>query len=71
MALVHSEKCAVESSGWTPRRWLSRLIDGLREWRRAADDRHHLAGLNDHNLKDLGLSRHDVDQGAPPRDRLW
>jgi uncharacterized protein YjiS (DUF1127 family) len=69
MALVHSGKCAVGSSGWTPR-LLARLIAWLREWRRAADDRHYLAALNDYNLKDLGLSRHDVDQGAAPRDLI-
>jgi uncharacterized protein YjiS (DUF1127 family) len=28
------------------------LIGRLREWHRAADDRHYLAGLNDHDLKD-------------------
>jgi len=71
MALVYSEKCAVESSGRTSWQWLSWLIDWLREWHRAADDRHYLAGLNDHDLRDLGLSRHDVDRDATLRDRLW
>jgi uncharacterized protein YjiS (DUF1127 family) len=47
------------------------LIGRLREWHRAADDRHYLAGLNDHGLRDLGLSRLDVDRGSTFRDRLW
>jgi uncharacterized protein YjiS (DUF1127 family) len=71
MALVHGEKCAVESSRSSPRRWLAWLIAWLREWHRAADDRHYLAGLSDHDLRDLGLSRLDVDQGSTFRDRLW
>jgi uncharacterized protein YjiS (DUF1127 family) len=47
------------------------LIGWLRRWHRATDDRHYLASLNDHNLKDLGLSRYDVDRGSTFRDRLW
>jgi uncharacterized protein YjiS (DUF1127 family) len=71
MVLVHNGKCAVGSSAATPRRWLSWLIDQMRSWHRATDDRHYLASLNDHNLRDLGLSRLDVDQGPTFRDRLW
>ena len=70
MALVHSEICAAASSAWTPQRWLSWLIEWLQKWRRAAADRRYLAGLNDYNLKDLGLSRHDVDHEAISRDRF-
>jgi uncharacterized protein YjiS (DUF1127 family) len=69
MALVHGDKYAANSSAWTPR--LFWLIDRLQEWCRAVDDQHYLASLNDHNLRDLGLSRHDVDQDATFRDRLW
>jgi uncharacterized protein YjiS (DUF1127 family) len=71
MALVQSAKCAVDSSGSTARRWLSWLIDRLQAWHRATDDLHYLASLNDHNLKDLGLSRHDVGRDAMSRDRFW
>ena len=71
MALVHNEKCAVESAGGMPWRWLSWLIDWLQEWRQAVADQHCLASLNDHNLRDLGLSRHDVDRDAVSRDRFW
>jgi uncharacterized protein YjiS (DUF1127 family) len=70
MALVHSEKYAANSSARTPRQWLSWLIDRLQAWRRAVDDQHHLADLNDHNLKDLGLSRHHVDRDALFRERF-
>lgn len=71
MALVHDGKHVVGPSAWTPGRLLRWLINGLPEWRRAAADRRYLAGLNDHNLRDLGLSRHDVDRDVPFRDRYW
>ena len=69
MALVQSEKYAANSSAWTAR--LFWLIDRLQVWRRAIGDQHYLASLNDHNLRDLGLSRHDADQDAMFRNRLW
>jgi uncharacterized protein YjiS (DUF1127 family) len=71
MALVHGGKYVVGSSAWTPARLLRWLIARLREWRRGAADRRHLGDLNDHNLRDLGLRRHDVDRGVPFRDRYW
>jgi uncharacterized protein YjiS (DUF1127 family) len=70
MVLVHSGRRAVDSSGSMPQRWFSWLIDRLQAWHHEAGDRHYLASLNDHNLRDLGLSRHDVDQSLPPRDRI-
>lgn len=69
MALVHSGKYTTGPFAWSRR--VAWLIDWIRGWHRAAADRRYLAGLNDHDLKDLGLSRHDVEQGAPPRDRFW
>jgi uncharacterized protein YjiS (DUF1127 family) len=71
MVLVHSGKYAADPSGWRPWRRLSWLIDRLQAWHRATDDQHYLASLNDHNLRDLGLSRHDVDPDAILRDRFW
>ncbi|HKP25961.1 MAG TPA: DUF1127 domain-containing protein [Dongiaceae bacterium] len=71
MALVHSGKYAVESRESTRWRWFTWLKGRLQAWRREADDRHYLAGLNDHNLRDLGISRHDVDRDAALRDRFW
>ena len=71
MALVHSGKYAAESCESTRWRWFTWLKDRLQAWGRDADDEHYLAGLNDHNLKDLGLSRHDVDRDAALRDRFW
>lgn len=71
MALVHSEKCAVSLSGRTPWRLLSQLIGRLQAWRRASAERRYLAGLSDDSLRDLGLSRHDVDPDAMSRDRFW
>jgi uncharacterized protein YjiS (DUF1127 family) len=69
MGLIQSEKCAAESSGAAARPF-SWLIDLLRAWHRAAADRNDLAGLSDRDLKDLGLCRHDVDDGAAFRDRF-
>ena len=71
MTLVHSRKWAADPSSWHPRRWLFELIDRLKAWHGEAADRRYLAGLNDHNLRDLGLSRHDVDRDVPFRDRYW
>jgi uncharacterized protein YjiS (DUF1127 family) len=70
MALVHGGKYAAESSGSMPRRWFARLMDRLQAWHRAGADLRYLAGLNDRDLKDLGLFRHDVDDDATFRDRL-
>jgi uncharacterized protein YjiS (DUF1127 family) len=51
------------------RRWLSAIIDLLLAWRRVAAERHHLAGLSDHHLRDIGVSRTDVEDASPPV--LW
>lgn len=39
---------------------LVRAVDALVAWQVRARQRHHLAGLNDHLLKDIGLNRVDV-----------
>lgn len=70
MALVHSER-AVRLSGRTPRRLLSQLIGWLQAWRRVSAERRYLAGLNDDSLRDLGLSRHDVDPDAVSHGQFW
>ena len=41
-----------------------RIADALYEWQRRASERHHLRQLNDHMLKDIGLSRADVEGEA-------
>ncbi|HJT14217.1 MAG TPA: DUF1127 domain-containing protein [Dongiaceae bacterium] len=69
MALVHDGKHVVGSSAWTPGRLLRWLIGRLRTWRRTAAEQRHLAGLNDYNLKDLGLTRRDVDRDVLCRDQ--
>ncbi len=40
---------------------LVRLIDTLLDWQERARQRHHLSGLDDHLLRDIGLSRADVE----------
>lgn len=37
-----------------------RVFDGLLRWQDRARQRHMLAGLDDHLLKDIGLSRTDT-----------
>jgi uncharacterized protein YjiS (DUF1127 family) len=71
MVLVHGEKWAVEQPRWALRRGVTWLMNRLQAWHREASDRRYLTSLNDHNLKDLGLSRHDVDRDAMSRDRFW
>jgi uncharacterized protein YjiS (DUF1127 family) len=39
---------------------LSRVLDTLAEWQERSRQRRHLMALNDHLLKDIGLSRADV-----------
>ena len=72
MALVHSDKSlrprrAAEGAG-PFLRLFARLVDQLRAWRRCGADAGHLASLNDHNLRDLGLSKSDVGGDSTPRD---
>ena len=47
-------------------RWLSAIIDLLQAWRRIAAERRYLAGLSDYHLRDLGLSRTDLEEAPPP-----
>jgi len=53
-----------------------RLMHALRSWRRRAAERRrsradtlHLAGMSDHELRDLGIGRSQV-QGLADRDRF-
>jgi uncharacterized protein YjiS (DUF1127 family) len=39
-----------------------RAVDTLLQWQQRSMERHHLSALNDHLLKDVGLSRADVAQ---------
>ena len=40
---------------------LLKLVEQLGAWRRRARERRHLGSFNDRMLKDIGLSRADVD----------
>jgi uncharacterized protein YjiS (DUF1127 family) len=41
----------------------------LQSWWQSAKERRYLASLNDHDLRDLGLSRDDV--ACPPTHFFW
>lgn len=41
--------------------YLTALIDTVVAWQQRISQRHHLSGLDDRLLKDMGLSRADVD----------
>lgn len=43
---------------WWPHPPLARWVE---RWRARGGDRHFLAGLSDHALRDIGLDRGDVD----------
>ena len=43
---------------------LGRAFEALMTWQQRAVERHHLMSLNDHQLKDIGLSRADIEQEA-------
>jgi uncharacterized protein YjiS (DUF1127 family) len=43
---------------------LAGLLALVRRWRRARRDRRELASLSDHMLRDIGLSRADVEREA-------
>ena len=38
------------------------LIDSVIAWQQRASQRYHLSGLDDHLLKDMGISRADVER---------
>ena len=41
--------------------WVTRVIDLLLDFQERARQRRHLSGLDDHLLRDIGVSRSDVD----------
>lgn len=51
--------------------WPSRLLARVHHWRQGEAEREYLAGLSDHNLRDLGLARGDVARESTPPLRIW
>jgi len=49
--------------------WSGRALDRALAWTERARQRRHLAGLNDYMLRDIGLTRADVD--AETRKPFW
>ncbi len=47
---------------------VTRLVTQFHDWRRAVRDREALSRMDDHQLRDIGLERSDVEGLAPP---LW
>jgi uncharacterized protein YjiS (DUF1127 family) len=43
---------------------MSRLWAALTTWQNRAMMRHHLLGMNEHMLKDIGLTRSDAEREA-------
>ncbi|MDJ0942538.1 MAG: DUF1127 domain-containing protein [Kiloniellales bacterium] len=48
---------------------LARIIEGLLLWQERAAQRRALAGLDDHLLKDMGITRAEADREA--RKPFW
>lgn len=48
--------------GTSPRSWFSRVVDLIVAWHRRARDRQALRRLDDHYLRDIGLTRHEIMQ---------
>jgi uncharacterized protein YjiS (DUF1127 family) len=61
---IHSSQATlagpVRSQAGPAHRWLLRLFDTLLSWQERARQRYDLQQLDDHMLRDLGLSRADV-----------
>jgi len=45
-------------------RFVARLLSAVLEWQDRANQRHRLRGMSDYMLKDLGLTRADVEWEA-------
>jgi len=62
MATFELHLCRVGRRRRSPARGvgLRAMVDRIRTWRERARQRRHLAGLNDHMLRDIGLTRGDV-----------
>ena len=55
---------------WTPAPSLSKLLRRIADWRRKRADVAALRLMTDHNLRDLGLSRLDVEAISEGAHRL-
>ena len=58
-AALAPSPAALGSARWSLRA-LQRACDLLLTWQERAQQRHRLAALNDHMLRDIGLTRADV-----------
>ena len=48
----------------SPKHWAVAAVHTLLKWQERASQRHHIAGLDDRSLKDVGLSRADIENEA-------
>ncbi|WP_439815830.1 DUF1127 domain-containing protein [Zavarzinia sp. CC-PAN008] len=69
MATGFKQRTPITGTAYTVRRARFDWARLLQTWIIVARQRRHLAGLNDHLLKDLGLSRADVE--AEVRRPFW
>ena len=56
---VHYVKC-YKHRGYGIANWLTRIFNTVLAWQRWHQERRHLLSLDDHMLRDIGLSRDDV-----------
>ena len=67
--MVQSVQSAFANRQQTPARGLPWLLDLLIRWQERAFERKRLAAMDDHVLRDIGLSRADIDQEV--RKPFW
>jgi uncharacterized protein YjiS (DUF1127 family) len=68
LARKHKEKSDCDRTG-VLHHVLARMVSEVGEWRRRLRDRRDLAAMSDYSLRDIGLTRNDVDWEA--RKPFW
>ncbi len=63
------ETCVLEQATINRRSAILRAFDALLRWQERAAERRRLSGMEDYILRDIGLSRADIDQEV--RKPFW
>ena len=70
MSILYFERSAGGHGTWRPiAEMVGRFVGEFRRQRKARRDRRHLMQLPDYLLKDIGLSRMELDDMTRPDDR--